>query len=474
MAISYSKKTETSKGQLVIDKGSCVVFVHYEPSIERLKQTGQKTDDIDFDKKLLLIFRDNTIVIHPINTHSTTNFMEQKYLSISSIVLHNFFFEMPETIEDVENILKEKLPQGFITDYDSGLGLLKGYRFIIQTLEENTKINCLRIYNCPSCKSTVTEDCYHLNITDYKAIIKGAKKINDKLQSEKKIDKSIFAYNSLLNKIDSTQYPKKHKNYQKDILLEFISSNDVQQADLSQADQEEVLNLVSKNTQNIAKNKPESLMKLHNDIELVSLESLIERFEILLNKKSVEDDWQYLFNNNPFILSLAFAYPIIKFGEQIHVGGRTFWGVGGKITDFLIQNNLTDNSALIEIKTPDKPLLNKKPYRESKTSDIGSVYSVSSDLSGAINQLLDQKYKLQQEISQLKITSRMYDIESYSIGCLLIIGKTPETFEQKKSFELFRGNSRDIEIITFDELLEKLRQLHSFLLIEPDPPDIPF
>jgi hypothetical protein len=199
------------------------------------------------------------------------------------------------------------------------------------------------------------------------------------------------------------------------------------------------------------------LIKLRNEIELVTLQDLIERFEEGLNKKLNENYWQKFFNENPFILSLAFGYPVTKYGEQVCVGGRTFSGAGDKIADFLVKNNLTNNTALIEIKTPDTQLLNKTPYR-------GSVYTPSPDFSGSINQILDQKYKFQQEINQLKINSKAYDIESYSVSCLLIIGKTPEEADQKKSFELFRGNSKDIEIITFDELLEKLKQLYTFLL----------
>lgn len=199
------------------------------------------------------------------------------------------------------------------------------------------------------------------------------------------------------------------------------------------------------------------MIKLRNEIELVTLQDLIERFEEGLNKKLNENYWQKFFNENPFILSLAFGYPVTKYGEQVCVGGRTFSGAGDKIADFLVKNNLTNNTALIEIKTPDTQLLNKTPYR-------GSVYTPSPDFSGSINQILDQKYKFQQEINQLKINSKAYDIESYSVSCLLIIGKTPEEADQKKSFELFRGNSKDIEIITFDELLEKLKQLYTFLL----------
>lgn len=133
-----------------------------------------------------------------------------------------------------------------------------------------------------------------------------------------------------------------------------------------------------------------------------------------------------------------------------------FSGAGDKFADFLVKNNLTDNTALIEIKTPNTQLLSKNPYR-------GSVYTPSPYFSGSINQILDQKYRFQQEICQKKANTRTDDLESYSVNCLLIIGKTPEEPDQKKSFELFRGNSKNIEIITFDELLEKLKQLYSFL-----------
>ena len=53
--------------------------------------------------------------------------------------------------------------------------------------------------------------------------------------------------------------------------------------------------------------------------------------------------------------------------------------------------------------------------------------------------------------------------------CCLVIGKTPEGDDQKKSFELFRRNSKDVEVVTFDELLEKLKQLSVFLRATEEP-----
>ena len=176
----------------------------------------------------------------------------------------------------------------------------------------------------------------------------------------------------------------------------------------------------------------------------------------MVNKNFPEADWQRFLNENPFILSLAFGYPIIKVQDQASVGGRKISGSGEKITDFLVKNSMTNNTAIIEIKKPQTELLNKKPFRSG-------VYTPSSDLSGSINQVLDQKYRFEREIAQIKENSRIYDIETYSVHCCLIIGKMPSDEDQQKSFELYRRNSKDVEIVTFDELLNKLKGTFDFL-----------
>ena len=75
----------------------------------------------------------------------------------------------------------------------------------------------------------------------------------------------------------------------------------------------------------------------------------------------------------------------------------------------------------------------------------------------------------------------MYDIESYSVRCCLVVGTMPSDEDLKKSFELFRGNSKHVEIVTFDELLEKLKGLRDLLTsrypetkIERHPIETPF
>ena len=119
-------------------------------------------------------------------------------------------------------------------------------------------------------------------------------------------------------------------------------------------------------------------------------------------------------------------------------------------------NSMTNNAAIIEIKTPGTELMTNKEYRRG-------VFSPSSELSGAINQALGQKDRLEKGIVHIKENSRRHDLESYSIHCCLIIGRMPSDESKRESFELFRRNSKDVEIVTFDELLRKLKGLREFL-----------
>jgi hypothetical protein len=250
--------------------------------------------------------------------------------------------------------------------------------------------------------------------------------------------------------------PKQHPKTGRHPYRKLFTAVAAGKQELSEEDQNALIGALTSHAANIAEDQSEKLAKLRSDIELVTLEALITRYEGMLGENLVEGRWQDFFNENPFILNMAFGYPAIKVRDQASVGGRKLSGDGEKITDFLVKNSLTNNTAIFEIKTPQTPILNKTPFRDG-------VYTPSADLSGSINQALDQKYQFQKQIAQIKENTRLYDIESYAVHCCLVIGKTPEGDDRKKSFELFRRNSKDVEIVTFDELLEKLKQLSALL-----------
>ena len=442
-------------------KGQLTIF--YQPSKKNLKESEEYADPKQHEKAKRTLLRVNRLKdllqIYPLNTlPHHPDFLKPKYKRIESITLEGFDFEMPKSEEQVVDLLEE-LPSGFVKDYSFGLGLVKDYRFIINAIEDIREIKHLIISQRR--ETGISGTSYILNSGQFDSIRRGLNRITSRQQTEGAQDKRILAHNSLLTSLDPMKFPEKSRPYRKDTIFKLIGTGDKNSITLSPADQSAAIRLVEENKRDIAHKAPAQLLQLRKDIEIVALEVLITKVDEMLGKNLHESRWQNLLNENPFILNLAFGYPVIKIQDQAHVGGRRLSGSSDTIADFLVKNRISNNAALFEIKTPGTPLLNKTAYR-------GNLYTPSSDLSGAINQMLDQKNKFQKEIASLKENSRVYDLESYAVHGVLIIGTTPQGIEQQKSFELFRGNSKDITIITFDELLQKLKLLHSFLSDIPE------
>ena len=171
---------------------------------------------------------------------------------------------------------------------------------------------------------------------------------------------------------------------------------------MSKEAQDAALTIVTESTETIAKDQPDRLATLRENIELVTLEALVDRFEQMAKSRFLENDWQKFLDNNPFLLSLAFGYPVIKVHGQASVGGRKLSGRGDKVTDFLVKHSMTNNCAIVEIKRPNTKLLNDRSARNG-------VYIPSSELVGAINQALDQKYQFDRQIVQIKENSGSRD-----------------------------------------------------------------
>jgi Domain of unknown function (DUF4263) len=210
---------------------------------------------------------------------------------------------------------------------------------------------------------------------------------------------------------------------------------------------------------------PKQLYEMKRTIGLASLDALIDKFESLLNDDHPEKEWQGLFDLNPFILTMMFGYPAVLVADQAHVGGSTLAGTGGKIADFIVKNQHTHTAALVEIKTPQANLFGSSPYRKG-------VYGVSNELTSAVIQIRDQKYQFEKSIVLIKDNSDIRDINSYAVDCIVIIGRLPTESDKIKCFELYRSAFKDVKILTFDELLTKLKALKAYLTSEAheEPP----
>ncbi|MDE3259727.1 MAG: DUF4263 domain-containing protein [Gemmatimonadota bacterium] len=469
------------------------VEVFYTPSRNELRQAELDPDSgLEHQVKLLEIDSKNQyITIFPIRTLGRSGFLQPKYNKIRRITLANRalvvfpgdvenpsesngqgflspysgatvpFDEdlidieslelVPSTEEDVMRVL-EGLPSTFIKDYDWGLGLTKKYRFIVDAVEKLSDCTEIVISNVHETGIDHQGKLFHISAKDFETARKEIDNITNTSRTAAQSVKNGKIHNLLAEKIGE---PKVPVTVGRSPLRKLFTAVAQGQEPLSDDEQAVVVREFEKNVTAIAETEPDRLAKLQHDIELVTLETLIARYEEMITKKLSEKRWQDFLNENPFILSLACGYPIIKVKDQAYVGGRKISGSGDRITDFLVKNSLTNNTAIIEIKTPQEKLL--------KVENRKGVHTPSTELSGSIMQALDQKYRFEREIAQFKENSRIYDIETYCVHCCVIIGKVPSADDQQKSFEHFRRNSKNVDVITFDELMEKLSQLREFL-----------
>jgi hypothetical protein len=436
------------------------VAVYFVPPERSLLEAGLDPKASHRAKLMEINGQEKMLTIYPISTFGDrSDFLKSKYSQINRITLEDtdivsgVGWDATTTSDDFLDVL-ESLPSAFTKDYAYGLGLAKPYRFIIEAMEHLS--DCTEMVITGKHRTGPAEDeedIFYISRADFEQLRIELNKIDRHAQTAVRAVKLTAAHNIFAERLGVPKLaPKAGLHPYRKLFTAVAEGKD----ELSEEDQNTVMDALTSHAVDIANDQPEKLAKLCGDIELVTLEALIARYDEMLGEKLVEGRWQNFFNENPFILNMAFGYPVIKVRDQASVGGRKLSGDGEKITDFLVKNSLTNNTAIFEIKTPHTSILNKTPFRDG-------VFTPSADLSGSINQALDQKYQLQKQIAQIKDNSRIHDLESYAVHCCLVIGKTPDGDDRKKSFELFRRNSKDVEIVTFDELLEKLKQLSSFL-----------
>jgi len=195
---------------------------------------------------------------------------------------------------------------------------------------------------------------------------------------------------------------------------------------------------------------PDSLRRLNTSANLQRLKNAIT--EWTKHKDSTDEElWQQLLSKNVHVLEQVFSWPVNVIEEKAYIGGKGIDNKGGGLVDFLVQNQLTNNVSLIEIKTPGTKLL-RKEYRNG-------IFNISDDLSGGVMQVLNYKQTLLYHYQSLGLADLF---ESFDPKCVVVIGHASrelQSADQRKSFELYRGQLSDVTVITFDELVEKTRRL---------------
>lgn len=199
----------------------------------------------------------------------------------------------------------------------------------------------------------------------------------------------------------------------------------------------------------------EKLLDLAQNLNQTRLSKLLELWNESIDTESENEGfWQRLFEDNAWVLSQIFACPYTQIGSECYYGGKKINNTGGVNGDFLFKNNLTDNVGFIEIKTPSTKLVGKK-YRGIDEQDSNTVFSITEDLSGAINQLQNQRNLYIQKKDSLE--SPFF---AHNPKAILIAGSISSLNSSEiKSFELYRNSLSNIEVLTYDELQMRINNL---------------
>lgn len=172
-----------------------------------------------------------------------------------------------------------------------------------------------------------------------------------------------------------------------------------------------------------------------------------------------EADWQDFFEREQWVFGYGLDYRIMRqFGREMVVG--TGGGTDNRerpIVDFL--GTFKEYTVLVEIKRPDT-----KVFKHTKGGRAGT-WEFSGDFTSAVSQIIQQKAEwlsFARSHNHWNKDGKRLVARTQNAKSILIIGSHSEfsgnernTQIMRDTFELFRRENRTIDILTFDELLER-------------------
>ncbi len=174
-----------------------------------------------------------------------------------------------------------------------------------------------------------------------------------------------------------------------------------------------------------------------------------------------EEDWENFFDKNKWIFGHGLDYRIMGIiKRQPHYGGVNYTRKGEQKGDFLVGSTANVKfTVLVEIKTPQTALLENTSYRNG-------AYQLGKQVIGGIAQL-QINCRTWDKCAEKEENDDLRDKGIYTCSPkgILIVGNTKqlkcsdtrESREKRTSFELFRQNLNNPEIITFDEIYERAK-----------------
>jgi hypothetical protein len=426
-----------------------------------------KPEEMTKREVLLARVTERELTMFPLDANpSRHTFLEPKYDALTSITIVpevGRTWVLPKSLHDFDEMLNE-LPTGFARRAIYGLGLRWEYRLIPKAILELDGVTQLIIK--PGDGASVDLPAFALGSDRFTRIRKAIDTITRRASSRSLNVRRVAVYNETLHRALPDRFEHRYPEIKTGEIYELVKLSG-RASNRSAKDGLAAAQVVREDAKKIASEEPAKLFELKAVIEQITLAQLITEFDGMLQKNLLELKWQAFFKANPFILGLAFPYPVILFQDQASVGGTTIRGDGESIVDFLMAQRFTGNLAIIEIKRPSTMLVESKAYR-------GDLHAPHRELTAAMAQALDQRAKLLHHFAAKKSQDPVLaDAHVSSVNCIVVVGALPKDAAQVRSLDLFRHSSKDVAVVTFDELLEKLKELHRLTSASPPTDNAP-
>lgn len=197
--------------------------------------------------------------------------------------------------------------------------------------------------------------------------------------------------------------------------------------------------------------------------KLLHQEGYIEEYrkENKIKDTKPEKAWQHFFRSNEWIFGFGLDYRFLDILQnEAHVANEDIAGRDGAISDSLL--GCSEFTVLVEMKKPDTPLFENSKNRANS-------WKLSDDLIDSVSQILEQKasWQIKGETNanqNFNDKGELIKQKTLDPKSILIIGSDnqfsggeKERQVKLRTFELFRRDSRNIEILTYEELYERAR-----------------
>lgn len=412
---------------------------------------------------LLATILPDRIVMHPVhvNPHAK-RYLTPKNGPFTSVIYDSGFGNnLPDEAEVAASNIEGRLglAWGLFDPPSNGLGLNKNLDPMWQALARIRNSHTLAISRHPD--TYAKEGVVSLGIDEVDKLRRAFNRITKSGRGLIRQTKHRIVHDDVLTRLDPERFRRVVQVNPP--LVEVRREGPRQAAVRERAERRSKVQSVRKQLDQLILEAPHELKMLHAEIERVTLAKMIEAFKTKLASKLSEAHWQVFFEQNKFVLSMAFARPVELTQTQFHAKGSTLTGVGAQIGDFLFKE-YGQALAIVEIKTPETVLLQSAAYRGQ------DVFGPTSDLSGAVTQVLFQQSELRQRwMTHQHDNPNLRESGADAIKCVVVAGRMPTDLKKLRSFEVFRNACKDVDIVTFDELLAKLEFVEKQLSPEREP-----